>query len=705
MIGNTLSRRYEIITGIGGGGMALVYRAMDNLLNRYVAVKILRQQFVHDEEFIRRFRQEAQSAASLSHPNVVSIYDVGQEEDTHFIVMEYVEGHNLNEIVLQRAPLQVEEAIRIATQVCDAVDHAHQNHIIHRDIKPHNILVARNGRVKVTDFGIARAVTSSTITHTGSVVGSVHYFSPEHAKGGSTGEKSDLYSLGIVLYQMFTGKLPFLGESPISVAIKHLQEPFDDPRKVNPNIPQSVENIILKSMRKNPAERYQSAAEMKRDLDTCLSSERLHEPKIIFPSRPLYDDDQETRIMPAIRLSAASPAALDKQSNSVIPSVAAGIPDEPNSKSRVKPAVIWISMTVVFLAIMVGVVYYVKSELVVKEVLIPNVVRMTEEQAKDKLLALKLRIEDPIIREHKDGFEKGIVFDQGQPRGSTVKEGAAIRLYVSEGAPLIKLVNYAGQPVDAVVQQLLALGCDSSRIEKDTIYDDEVQVGLVIRTIPAPHTEFDPKTATIKLTVSKGKQSFSMPNLKGRTKEEAIALIEAQGLKLAKDGIIEEHSFMRQGEVIKQQPYEANESVTKGAEVRIYVSAGYPPEALRYIFPLEVSPTEEGKSSEVQISYMDVHGDKREWGKRTIKTTRTFNIELVLAPNKDGIVYLTIDGKFIDAYPVSYKDAKQGTVRVPQSADIPATPATPATTPVPSERPPSSSEEESSDPLPEEETH
>lgn len=251
MIGQDLGGRYEILTRIGGGGMALVYKAHDVLLNRKVAVKVLRQQFVHDEEFIRRFRREAQSAAALSHPNVVSIYDVGQEEDTHYIVMEYIEGHNLNEIIQERAPLQPDEAVRIAMQIADALDHAHQNHIIHRDIKPHNILIGKNGRVKVTDFGIARAVTSSTITQTGSVIGSVHYFSPEHAKGINTGEKSDLYSLGIVLYQMLTAKLPFLGESPISVALKHLQENFEEPRIVNPHIPQSVENVILKAMRKN----------------------------------------------------------------------------------------------------------------------------------------------------------------------------------------------------------------------------------------------------------------------------------------------------------------------------------------------------------------------------------------------------------------------------------------------------------------------
>ncbi|HZG76984.1 MAG TPA: Stk1 family PASTA domain-containing Ser/Thr kinase, partial [Paenibacillus sp.] len=300
MNGTTLSGRYELIERVGGGGMALVYKARDTLLNRHVAVKVLRQQYVHDEEFIRRFRREAQSAASLSHPNVVSIYDVGQDGETHFIVMEYVEGANLNDIIKAQAPLQTAEAVHIATQICDALEHAHTNGIIHRDIKPHNILIGKNGRVKVTDFGIARAITTSTITQTGSVIGSVHYFSPEHAKGVTAGEKSDLYSLGIVLYQMLTARLPFIGESPISVALKHLQEPVEDPRVVNPMIPQSVENVILKSLRKRPEERYVSAGEMLRDLESCLAPERRGEPKWTYASDD-EDDAEATRVIPAIR--------------------------------------------------------------------------------------------------------------------------------------------------------------------------------------------------------------------------------------------------------------------------------------------------------------------------------------------------------------------------------------------------------------------
>ncbi|MCC2685835.1 MAG: serine/threonine protein kinase, partial [Paenibacillaceae bacterium] len=313
MIGTRLGDRYEILERIGGGGMAIVYKGHDVLLNRKVAVKVLRDQYVHDDEFIRRFQREAQAAASLSHPNIVSIYDVGKENDVHYIVMEYVEGTTLNEVIKEKAPMQVEEAIHFTSQICDALDHAHSNQIVHRDIKPHNILIGKNGRVKVTDFGIARATTSSTITQTGSVVGSVHYFSPEHAKGVSAGAKSDLYSLGIVLYQMLTGRLPFLGESPISVALKHLQENVEEPRKVNSLIPQSVENIILKSMRKNPDERYSSAKQMQRDLETCLLPERRNEPKAVFGEDEL--DGEITRVVPAIRAGQFTESMEDEASD------------------------------------------------------------------------------------------------------------------------------------------------------------------------------------------------------------------------------------------------------------------------------------------------------------------------------------------------------------------------------------------------------
>jgi len=226
MINKTLDNRYTILEHIGGGGMADVFRAHDKLLDRSVAVKVLRSQFTHDDEFVIRFRREAQAAARLSHPNIVNIYDVGRDEDIYYIVMEYISGETLKERIQRETSLSVEMAVRIAIEIAEALEHAHQNDLVHCDIKPHNILMTRTSRVKVTDFGIARAVTSATMTQTGTIIGSVHYFSPEQAKGASVGAKSDIYSLGIVLYEMLTGTVPFRGETPISIALKHLQDLF-----------------------------------------------------------------------------------------------------------------------------------------------------------------------------------------------------------------------------------------------------------------------------------------------------------------------------------------------------------------------------------------------------------------------------------------------------------------------------------------------
>ncbi|MBP1759434.1 MAG: serine/threonine protein kinase, partial [Firmicutes bacterium] len=259
--------RYEVLEKIGAGGMAIVYKAKDLLLNRVVTIKVLREQFVTDEDFIRRFRREAQSAASLSHPNIVSIYDVGKDGDTEYIVMEYVEGRNLKEIIREYAPLSTEQSINLARQITGAIQNAHENHIIHRDIKPHNILVTADGHAKVTDFGIARAVSSATVTHTGDIVGSVHYLSPEQAKGIQSNEQSDIYSLGIVLYELLTGKVPYDGETPIAIALKHLQQEPVPPSKLNPRIGKELEGVIMRAIAKSPEQRYLSAKELVEDLN------------------------------------------------------------------------------------------------------------------------------------------------------------------------------------------------------------------------------------------------------------------------------------------------------------------------------------------------------------------------------------------------------------------------------------------------------
>ncbi|MFX3646231.1 MAG: Stk1 family PASTA domain-containing Ser/Thr kinase [Paenibacillus sp.] len=658
MIGHQLGGRYEVIERVGGGGMALVYKAQDLLLNRNVAIKVLRQQFVHDEEFIRRFRREAQSAASLSHPNVVSIYDVGQEDDVHYIVMEYVEGKNLNEIIKERAPLQVDESVRIASQIADALDHAHHNQIIHRDIKPHNILIGRNGRVKVTDFGIARAVTSTTITQTGSVVGSVHYFSPEHAKGIVTGEKSDLYSLGIVLYQMLTGQLPFLGESPISVALKHLQEEFDEPRKFNPLIPQSVENVILKSMRKNPQERYQSAKEMQTDLETCLMPERRNETKIDFPDE---DDIDQTRVMPAIK-----PEPRGVTSTGAMPVMES---DEETGKGKAKakswkkPALL-ISLTVLILIAMVGVVWYVKGMLVVPEVTVPNVITQTEEKAREMLEEKGLVVSDEVIRLYQEGVEPGIVYDQSRKEGDVVKEGSEVQISVGAEKELVKMIDVKQETYDEAVKKLTALGIKEDQIQRKDDFSNDVASGSVISQTPGVNEEFDPAIVQIELTVSKGTETVKMPDLKNLTRSEAEEKLKSAGLVLAQ--VQEESSYtVDQGKVTQQWPVEAGAEVSPGDKITIFISTGYPPEALKYPFNINVSPKEEGKNSKIRITYEDARGKNQEWGTRTVNSTQTLTIPLVLAPNENGAVSVYRDGQFLDTYLVSYSEAKNGTVNVP----------------------------------------
>ncbi|WP_243649429.1 Stk1 family PASTA domain-containing Ser/Thr kinase [Baia soyae] len=270
MEGKRLSGRYEILNRIGGGGMAVVYKAKDMSLHRNVAVKVLSESLSNDSEFIRRFSREAQAAASLSHPNIVNVYDVGQDDYTQFIVMELIEGPTLKQHIQEQGPLSVEEAAEIAIQICDGLSNAHDNGIVHRDIKPHNILLGGNGRAKVTDFGIARAASSSTITQTGSVMGSVHYFSPEQARGGVITEKSDIYSLGVVFYEMLTGKLPFDGDSAIGIALQHLQEPVPDPKELNADIPDNIVKILLRSMEKDPEMRYTSVRAMMQDIRYAL---------------------------------------------------------------------------------------------------------------------------------------------------------------------------------------------------------------------------------------------------------------------------------------------------------------------------------------------------------------------------------------------------------------------------------------------------
>lgn len=662
MIGTELAGRYDIINRVGGGGMAIVYMGVDQLLNRKVAVKVLRQQYVHDEEFIQRFRREAQSAASLSHPNVVSIYDVGQEEDIHYIVMEYVEGTTLNEIIKERAPLQVEEAIHYATQICDALDHAHHNQIIHRDIKPHNILIGKNGRVKVTDFGIARAVTASTITQTGSVVGSVHYFSPEHAKGISTGAKSDIYSLGIVLYQMLTGKLPFLGESPISVALKHLQEDVEEPRKVNPLIPQSVENIILKAMRKNQDERYTSAEEMVVDLETCLIPERLHEPKIVFGEDKDWDEDweeEQTRVLPAIR-DVRSESRSDSKSESRLESRTAsrnGGHSNDREKGDEAPRVkkyFWVKSTVWLIllsAIAVSMWYvvdWVKENIVVADVPVPYVVGRTLNEATEQLEKAKLYTN--IIPEFNDEFEKDTIFKQ-YPEKMDVKVHSTVDLYVSLGVDLKNMPGLKGQNIAAAKEQLkrdFNLK-EELQIEVAEEFDDEIPAGIVISQEPVPNAEFDPKKVHVFLTVSKGRNVVKMPDLVNDTLAEAKKKLDELGLVLLDRSATQESSYqIEKGKIMMQFPYGPDMDVPVGTEIEVVLSSGLPADAGPMTLSIPIAPSVPGQETMMKIIITDAKHDRHTYSTFTISESRMVDVDIIVSPEKNAsinILRVNADGK------------------------------------------------------------
>ncbi len=645
MIGKHLGGRYELVSRIGGGGMAIVYQGTDLLLNRTVAVKVLRQQFCHDDDFIDRFRREAQSAASLSHPNVVSIYDVGQEEEIHYIVMEYIEGPTLKERIIERAPLPLQESIRIAIEIAEALENAHQNHIIHRDIKPHNILIGRNGRVKVADFGIARAVTSSTLTHTGSIIGSVHYFSPEQAKGGITGVQSDIYSLGIVLYEMLTAKLPFTGDSPISVALMHVQNTYIEPRELNRFIPQSVENIITKAMAKDLQWRYASVREMLIDLENCLLPGHESDKKFVLPSSPYLDE--ETRVIPAL-----TPSMWDNQySEGNKRSDRSGRNDKSPQKNRsqlfIKPFIWLLSIVILIVLGFIG-LQYLLGKMYVQDVDVPDVINLDEAEATELLEGLTFEV----IRE--EGFDneiaKGKVFKQLPGAKTTVKENSEVTIFVSQGKEAIPVPDLTGKTEAQAEDQLSQSQFKSWEPKPE--FNKDVPEGKIIRQEPEPNKEVIPDDTTIVYYVSKGAESFEAPNLIGKNIEQAKAEVEKLDLKLGVP--VYQDSYLEKDLVIKQFPYNPGDPVSAGAEIQIFVSNGkLPGDAKNVDVPISIFP-DQGKETEVIILVSDARGDKQQVTKEVISQPKEFTVSLVLSPDKSGLIQVYRDGSLFSEQTVPY---------------------------------------------------
>ena len=553
--GKVLGNRYEIIEKIGNGGMATVYKAKDTVLNRFVAVKSLKDEFTTDDEFIKRFAAEAQSAASLTHPNIVSIYDVGHEENIYYIVMELIKGKTLKQIVNEDGKLPWKWSLNIAIQIASALETAHKNKIIHRDIKPHNIIITENGVAKVTDFGIAKAVSNSTITAFGTTIGSVHYFSPEHARGGYTDEKSDLYSLGVVMYEMLTGTVPFDADTAVSIALKHMQEKVIEPVEINEDIPNAVNDIIMKAMQKDANLRYQSATEMLRDLNMALKR-----PDGDFVYVRGNGDNYETqRFIP-----------IDEektQKSSKNPNNKSNKKKEGKLKKIIKNHKVlsfFVGAILLFVLAFGGTALFVNLTST-KNVELPNFVGMTQEEAESKAKELKLQLE--IEEEYNTEVEAGKVISQDPNPDTTkeVKQKSTVTLKISKGTEIITVPKVTGMEKEEAIKALEDLGLNVEVVEESS---KKVEEGYVIeQDIKANETINAGET--IKIKVSTGIAKTTVPSVTGKKEADARSAIEAANLKVSVN--YEEDSSKEEGIVLKQD-IESGKSVESGSTVTLTVN-------------------------------------------------------------------------------------------------------------------------------------
>ena len=431
--GQKINDRYEIIRNIGEGGMANVYLAIDTILNRKVAVKILRGDLATDEKFVRKFQREASAASNLDHPNIVGIYDVGEDDGNYYIVMEYVEGRTLKSLIKRRGALTLPEVIDIMTQLTSGIAHAHEKGIIHRDIKPQNVLILDDGLVKIADFGIAQALNSNELTQTNSVMGSVHYLPPEQANGTGSTYKSDIYSLGILMFELLIGKVPFKGENAVEIAIKQMKDPIPSVCDLNENIPQSVENIVLKATAKNPKNRYDTVEEMKYDIKTCLDEDRINEPKVVF-KYPEFEKDEEvlqTRTRRNEDKIDVEELKTDEE-----------IKEEKKSNKKLG---ITITILALIIALILGITILLPKFTTPKTVEIPDVSNMTIKEATEKLEEAGLKVSTEDKTDYSDEIPEDSVIKTTPRAGKSLKKGATVTLIVSLGKEGFDAENYVGQ--------------------------------------------------------------------------------------------------------------------------------------------------------------------------------------------------------------------------------------------------------------------
>ncbi len=554
--GRLLGNRYEIIEKIGSGGMATVYKAKCHVLNRYVAIKILRDEFTTDEEFIKRFEVEAQSAASITHPNIVSVYDVGVDGNLYYIVMELIKGKTLKEIIIEeKGALPWKWSVNIAIQIASALEIAHKNNIIHRDIKPHNIIITEDGVAKVTDFGIAKAVSNSTITAFGTTIGSVHYFSPEHARGGFTDAKSDLYSLGVVMYEMLTGKVPFDADTPVSIALKHMQEEPRPAIEINPNIPRAVNDVIMKALKKDAVLRYQSATAMLIDLKRALK-----EPTGNFVDNNDYQVDCPTQRISTLGTGedrgSKNTEKNDKKTNKFVTFI---------KKHKVLSSIVGLCL---LFAISLGGTIAVANATRPKEIEIPNLVGKTVDEAKQILEESKLNyVENG--SEYNTEYQEGQIISQNPPfvQGRKIKENTEVKVVISLGAEKTKVPVLKG-----LTKEEAETTAKEAKVKLEIVEETSktVEAGVIIKQEIEPDTEVNAgDSVKVYISIGTGIKQVVVSSVLYKDEATAKQTLEEAGLVV---NIEYGEDKTRGNGVVLKQSIASGETVDEGTTVTITVN-------------------------------------------------------------------------------------------------------------------------------------
>lgn len=582
MIERVLDGRYALEMLVGSGGMADVYRAKDQLLERTVAVKILHQQYENDTEFIARFQREAKAAARITHPNIVNVYDVGVAEGRHYIVMEYVPGRTLKERIKEEGPVPAPEALHIARQIAGALAQAHANNLVHCDIKPHNILVMPDGNVKVADFGIARAVTESTMTYNDNIMGSVHYFSPEQARGTLITPKSDVYSLGVVLYEMLTGRIPFDGNTAVSIARKHLEEEPQSVRSLVPNIPPVVEALVTRMMAKEPALRSDSRLLVQ---DITRTEQMMRSDTAVMPA---FDPDA-TRVLTPVEAQEISAAVEEEEAAEEV---------EEKSFFRTKKFKFGLVL-ILLLGFFSGFFLSFGKFWSSVEITVPDVTGKQLTLARQILEDQHLRV--TVAEAYDASVPVGVVVSQTPEAGTKVKEERTITIYVSKGGEEMEMPNLRGLKQSDAIDKLQQMGLRLGSAY-ETFSDEDS--GTVISQDPRSGTRIS-KGQSVDITVSKGQKikKITVPDVKGVPSDRARTMIEGSGLKVG--SISEEESTQAAGTVVSQSPSAGSEA-DSGSAVRLVISSGHKASSTK----------EDAKSSETK------KGDKDPAGRR-IQTEKT----------------------------------------------------------------------------------